>query len=367
MGATLTLYLARQGLAPFAAATLVLGCIVWLTQSLQMVGLLVNRGQSLVDFLRLTALAWPALLAVVLPFAFALGVLFGVYRLASESELITALAAGGGRGAFARALLVMSVAGAAATLALNLWAMPAGYRQLKSEIYQIRANLAASLVRPGEFTTPIDGLTLYARRLDRGEEMTDLLLHDTRDPAGNTTYIARTASLRDDNGRLLLFMKDGSIQRRMPDGVVNLLAFEDYAFDISRFAEAPEARAREATERYIHELLRPDPASPYDVAHRETLIAAGHARLAGVLYYPATAMIALAAGMFAPGGRRGLAWTFLGALAAALGVRLVGLLIEAQSVSNAILVPATYAWPAIAGLAAWRVATPRTARNVAPQ
>ena len=63
-------YILRQITGPFLLFTLILTLVVWMTQSLRMLDLVINRGQSAGIFLYLTMLILPSLLVVIAPIAF---------------------------------------------------------------------------------------------------------------------------------------------------------------------------------------------------------------------------------------------------------------------------------------------------------
>src|ERR1043166_7466648 len=63
-------YLLRQIVGPFLLFTLVLTLVVWMTQSLRLLDLVITRGQSAGFFLYLTMLILPSLLVVIAPIAF---------------------------------------------------------------------------------------------------------------------------------------------------------------------------------------------------------------------------------------------------------------------------------------------------------
>ena len=63
-------YILRQILAPFVLFTVVLTLVVWMTQSLRLLDLVINRGQSGAIFAYLTLLMVPSMLVIILPIAF---------------------------------------------------------------------------------------------------------------------------------------------------------------------------------------------------------------------------------------------------------------------------------------------------------
>src|ERR1041385_5691015 len=84
----LTRYILRQSLASAIFVTLALTAAIWLTQSLRLIDLIVNRGLSTVLFLYLGVLTLPRFVDIVLPIAIFIAVLFTYYRLISESEIV---------------------------------------------------------------------------------------------------------------------------------------------------------------------------------------------------------------------------------------------------------------------------------------
>ena len=62
--------------------------VVWLSQSLRFIDLIINRGLSVVTFLELTLLLLPTFLAVIVPLALFCAVMYTYHRLTVDSELV---------------------------------------------------------------------------------------------------------------------------------------------------------------------------------------------------------------------------------------------------------------------------------------
>ena len=90
----LTLYILRQIVGPFALFTLLLTLVVWLTQSLRLLDLVINRGQSAPVFAYLTLLMLPSLLTVIVPVAFFGAALYSLHKLNNDSEMVVMWSAG---------------------------------------------------------------------------------------------------------------------------------------------------------------------------------------------------------------------------------------------------------------------------------
>ena len=87
-------YLFRQISTRVVAACAALAGIGVLSQSLDQLEVIVERGQSVWIMIKLTLLAVPQLLAVILPFGLFVGALIALTRLQREQELTAAYASG---------------------------------------------------------------------------------------------------------------------------------------------------------------------------------------------------------------------------------------------------------------------------------
>ena len=102
-------YILRQLLVALAAVTTALVALIWLTQSLHWVELVVNRGLSLRVFLQLTSLLIPGFVAVILPITTFVVVQFTYQRLTGDRELTVMRAAGLSPWALSRPALMLAL------------------------------------------------------------------------------------------------------------------------------------------------------------------------------------------------------------------------------------------------------------------
>jgi lipopolysaccharide export system permease protein len=156
----LSLYVLGQLFGPTVLFAFLLTAVIWLTQSLRLLDLVINRGQSAPTFLYLTLLILPSLLVIILPIAYFAGTLFALSKLNSDSELVVMSAAGYSRAQLAVPVLITAAIVMLLTYICGLWLMPAGQRAMKDKVVDIRADIGAALLNEGEFNTPSDGLTV---------------------------------------------------------------------------------------------------------------------------------------------------------------------------------------------------------------
>lgn len=338
-------YLLRQCLAPFLVASGIVTAIVWMTQSLQRAEILVEHGEGLLVFAKLSILIVPSLLAVILPFALFAGALYSLQRLHADSEIAVMFAAGVSRMRIGAPLLVIALATAAATLWVNVDLMPASYRLLKREIADIRADIASAVLRSGEFIALADGFTLYVEDARPGGQLTGLLVNDYRGSGYPETYMAQRGLLQETPSGPVLQLINGNIQRvARYTGQVDIIRFDKTAVNIGAYAEQHGELQLETTERYLSELFNPDMKNAWDRQNARVLVAEGHARLSSPLYVVAFALLALFALIGGSYNRRGYGARIAIAAAAAGVARVAGILLQGVAARTGAYW-LEYAWP----------------------
>jgi len=339
-------YMLRQMAVPMVFATVGMTAIVWLTQSLDMIDLVVNRGQSALVFAKLSVLILPLLLTNILPIAVFVATIYGLHRMREDSELIVMSASGISRWGLLWPVLVFGGVATLIAYSLNLYFMPAGYRTMKDMVYEIREDLAGVLLREGEFVTPAEGVTVYIGSAPPGGDLLDLMVHNARDPDQPLTYLARRgAFVRTESGPRLVMENGTILHRDVTTNNVTLLQFDSYVFDLSQFIEPRGPHSRDLSERYLSELLNPDLTRNWDRRNIDRLYAEAHDRLSSPLYNLALALIPFVAVVCGIFNRRGYAGRIAIAMAAAIGVRLAGFGIQALAASTPSLAALLYVIP----------------------
>ncbi|MBX3491072.1 LPS export ABC transporter permease LptF [Parvibaculum sp.] len=346
----LSRYIFVQALGPFVVATVVLTGIIWLTQALRMLDVMITQGQTLVAFFQLTALALPSTLIIVLPISLFCALLYTLHKLIADSEIVVMFSAGVSLWAVAKPILAIAMAVSFIVLSFSVYIAPAGMRELKSRIYDIRTDVTSSMIREGTFTNPTTGLTVYVRERAPDGTTHGVLVHDSRNPNEPITYMAETGSMVQGPRGPLLVMFNGNIQRVSRDeakerGAATLLFFDKYTFDLSPYLKNQPALVYEGRERYFNELVNPSADDTYGQSHRNKLLADAHERLAEGIFPMALALIALAALLPAPFNRRGYAMRMAAAAGAALVLRVAGFALANTSKNDLSIVPLVYLVP----------------------
>ena len=337
----LTRYILRQLTLPILFVSVALVGVVWLTQSLRFVDLIVNRGLSASHFLYFTVLLLPGILAIILPVALLCGVLYTYHRLSFDSEIIVMKAAGLSQFALAIPAVIMALLITVATYGLTLYLQPLGFRTFKDQQFTIRHNYATVLMREGTFNNIIKDVTVYVRERRRGE-LLGILVHDNREPDKPVTVMAERGVLVQTPAGPRFVMENGNRQERHRNSNhLSLLYFDRYALDLALIAESPATRWREPGERYIDELLFPGNSEAAN-HHRDELRAEAHKRFVTPLYSIAFVLMALAAVLAGQFDRRYEWRRILYAAVGAVTVQVIGISLVPVVATTPVLTPLLY-------------------------
>ena len=320
-----TRYILKELLGPMVFVTATLAGVVALTQSLRLVDLIINQGLSAAGLVTMTMLLLPGFLALVLPTALFLTIVFVYHRLNSDSELVIMRAVGLSPYALAAPAIILALLVSSVSYGITLYFMPAGFRSFKDQQFTVRSDYVAVLLREGTFNTLMDGVTVYVRERTRKGELRGLLVHDNRNANEPVTMMAERGALvgTADGPRFIMFKGNRQEIDAGRDGV-RLLYFDKYVLDLGRFANPSRSRWREPGERFLGELLRPG-QSEDDIANAHKFKAEAHRRLVTPLYALAFAIIGLA-GILPGEFNRRVAWRrILFAAVAAIAVQVIGL------------------------------------------
>jgi lipopolysaccharide export system permease protein len=359
---TISAYVFRQALGPLLAILGALAAIAILTQGLNQLDIIITNRRAGFAFAWVTILALPQLISLILPMAVFIAVVYALNRMHSESEIAVLYGAGVSRQRIARPIIQLAVLAALAHLAINVIVQPASFKERREVFYELRTDIASSLVEEGSFTYPAEGLTLYARSRGGGGELRDMLINDGRQDLP-ITYTARAGAIVTIDGAPAIVMRDGQVQRQTEEGAVDVLDFDRYVLQFEGVFDEPEIFYLKSSDRTLFELFFPDKTAHFDQRNVEQFLAEGHARLSAPLLNIALAMIALVGVLVGEFSRRGYGRRIMWAAIIALVVRLSALATQAAAADDPELNALQYAVPIVVILLCSILLTGRSARK----
>jgi len=362
-----TRYIARQIAVSLLAVTVGLAALIWLTQSLRFIELVLDRGLPFSVFLELTGLLLPSFFAVIIPITTFVVTLFAYVRLSSDRELVVMRAAGLSDWRLARPALLVAVVSTALGLLLQTWLVPVSHAAFREWQFEIRNQMAAILLQEGVFSSVgSSDLTVYARVRERDGTLRGILIHDMREPGAPVTILAeRGVILPGANGPrvTLLNGQRQQMERAVPPGSppgtapvprLSVLAFGENSIDLARSGRAEDNRNRDSRERFVGELLNPDPEEGLPERDVRKFRAEGHGRLASPFTALAFALVGLAAALASAFRRHGGGLAALAAIGVVVSLLAVGLAVGNLAARDNRFIPLIWLHAVGPGLvAAW--------------
>ena len=292
-----TKYVLRQLFVGMVLVSVGLTCIIWLSQSLRFIEMIVNRGLSAGMFVYLTVLLLPNFLVLVLPIALFTVVVFTYTKLINDRELVVMRAAGLSQWALAKPALILALIVMMAGYALNLQIVPQSYRNFRELQWDIRNNYSHILLREGTFNQVSKGITVYVRQRTNEGQLLGIMVHDQRDPKRPFTLMAAKGAMinTEEGARVVMF--NGN--RQSVDKTTNklsILYFDRYVFDLATTREKITERYREPRERTLKELFNIEQVSKKELDPKNygKFIVEGHKRLVSPLAALAFTLVGLA-------------------------------------------------------------------------
>ncbi len=235
-----------------------LTCVVWLTQSLRFVDMIVNRGLSVTSFLSFTLLLLPTFLSLIGPIAIFVAIVFTYNRMLNDREIIVLSASGLSPIKIGRPALILSFLLMGFGYLNTLYLMPSSYREFKDLQREYRSDLASVFLQEGVFNPIIEGITVFVRERNKAGELFGIIVHDERKPEKPITIMAeKGAIISGDRGPRVLMINGNRQEVSSVDGRLSLLYFEKYTFDLQDINETNINVWREPRERFLHELFFP--------------------------------------------------------------------------------------------------------------
>jgi lipopolysaccharide export system permease protein len=291
-------YIFRATFGAFLLVLVSLTGIIWITQALREIDLVTNQGQTMLVFLGIAGLLVPILMLIIAPIAFVIAVVYTIDKLNGDSEIVVMNAAGMSPGQLFRPFLAVAILVALLVGFISAYLSPALQRDMHERVTKIRTDLVTNIVQPGRFLTIEGGLTFHIRERRVNGDLFGIMIDDRRIAGERSTFLAEQGSIVKRDGATFLLLDNGNIQR-LEKGHVDprIVLFDRYAFDLSRFTSGgrPLGAPLPPRERYLWQLLYPDPDDSLVKAQPGQFRAELHERLLAPLYPLAFVVLAFAA------------------------------------------------------------------------
>jgi lipopolysaccharide export system permease protein len=300
-------YIGRQIVLLLVVITLGLTFVIWLTQTVRFLDLIINRGLPLTTAVYLLSLLVPELLIILLPAALFIACLFVYWRLGTDSELVVLRSAGMSPWQIARPALVTAVAITFLCYWLCLSLAPHANRAFGDLAVDLRNDFSQVLLQAGVFTQAVPGLTVYTRDRTPDGALAGVVVYDQRPYQRQTIYTAARGLITGGPNGPAILLEDGTMQQRQSKkDPPSILIFERTLVQLGVASNGDRPAQERLQWMTFHQLM--SPAENADNATRIRYRTEVHWRLSQPLFALAYAALALASLLVGSVGRRAQLW-----------------------------------------------------------
>lgn len=304
----------------FVTVTLVI--VVFLSQSLRFLELVIDSGASSAAFWMLTFLALPRFFEVIMPLSLMAATIFIYNRMTMDSEIVAIRSAGFSPYALARPAMILALIVTFFLWGITFWAAPKSIAGMYRLRLAVKTQFSAFMFREGVFNQVGNGLTVYIRDRAPDGQMRGIMIYDGREEnkKPSTILAKRGGLLAESDGRQVVVFDGARHEYDPKTGKLQKLNFERYSIDLPESGRIRE-RWKEPDERTFFELFHPDPASKRDTDSRRAFMVEIHRRVAAPILAIAFTAMACAALLLGPLDRRGQGWRIAACVAAAAALQ----------------------------------------------
>ncbi|MBU6449167.1 MAG: LPS export ABC transporter permease LptF [Rhodospirillales bacterium] len=355
-------YVLGQLVLALVLVTTGLVALIWLTQSLRFIQIIVSHGLSPFVFVKLTALLVPSFLATILPITCFIVVLFIYLRLSGDRELTIMRGLGLSDTKLARPALVLAMAVTLFGYMLSLGAVPWSLSIFRDYQYEIRNQIAAFLLEPGVFTPVSSDITVYVQSRAGNGSLKGIIIEDNRNPSAPATILARTGELVSTTGGPVVVLENGSRQQiDAKTGQLDLLTFQRNTLSLAETMRNGGPVDTDPAEVPLPALLHPPAGLPH--GDRAKWLVEAQRRLSAPLATLGYTLVALVAALGGGFRRHGGLARIIGAVGVVTTLVALGLGVNNLAARNTGLLPLIWVWalvpPGIAFAVLLRQGAPR--------
>jgi LPS export ABC transporter permease LptG/LPS export ABC transporter permease LptF len=203
--------------------------ILFMPRLPQILETVVRNSSTLSNVAQIFLFTLPNILTVTIPMSVLVGILLGLSRLASDSEIIAMRAGGLGIGYFVRVSSIIAIGGALLGLGNSLWVAPRANQAILDIGQQLAASQASYQIQPRVFIEDFKDFVLYVQDVRSGTGAANwrqVFMANVSDPSSPDITTAASATVANDSTQELLM--------RLHDGAKHDIA-ADQQYNVSKF------------------------------------------------------------------------------------------------------------------------------------
>lgn len=253
-------YMLKRVCWPLAGAIVIGMAALLLERLIRLLDLFANRGGPLTLILKMLGNLVPHYLAIAIPAAFFVGILYATLRLSNDSELDVMRGSGLSLRRLAAPMMVMAVVLTVASAIILGFLQPYTRYAYRALVYLVTETSWNSAIERGAFFSGFGGKTILIGDIaDGGRTLKSIFIQETDEKGNNIALTAQTGELRNDPATfsLTLILRDGVRVDSKSDGTDGKAStFRESSLPLEVVAPEPFRTERKESELSLSQLIR---------------------------------------------------------------------------------------------------------------
>ncbi len=278
-------YQLKQIAYGFLFTGFVLMAIVWLTQSLKIMDMIVSNGISLWSFLKLTFLVLPNFIIIISPIVVFVVCLFCYSRMSVDRELHVLRAIGMSSFRISRPALFFALIITLVNYAMVFYFIPTSFSAFRSLQWELRYDVSNILIKEGEFVSLENNFNLFIKNRDEKGNLQGIMINDNRTSDKKTTTLAEKGALINSNGIPKIILENGIRQENSLNSErFSTLQFDKYLIDFGLIEKNADNRTKKPKEMFVWDLLTLTEKDGFSASDIRKFRVEAHSRFVKPLY-----------------------------------------------------------------------------------
>lgn len=276
-------YIFKRLCASISVLVTILVVLLWLTQSLRFIEVIVHHNVSLQSYFSLIIYLLPDMIVKVAPMCTLIGALIAFGKMTLDNELQVMQTLGKSPWQILSPGLILASMLTLSLLFLNIFTIPSAYRAFRAQEFQLRNQFSSSIVREGSFNV-IKSLTIFVEKRRSAKEFESIFIHDTgehisKKPRKPYTIFAKNGILKKIDNQYVLILHNGIRQEKDNKNIVQSFEFDELIYNLDEFTTIVNSRSLKPYEKDIHELFQITNENAENIKLQKRMAAEGHQRI----------------------------------------------------------------------------------------
>ena len=262
-------YILKEIASPFALGLLVYTFTMMIDMIFYLSGTLISKEASVLTVINILLYMMPDFLSFTIPMSTLMGVLAGLSRMSTDSEIVAFRTMGVDNSRVLKPIMVFSVTAWLFSSWLIMFLAPEGSFRLNQLLDQIKIKRTVSELKPGDFYADFEGYTLYFDDIDpKTNEWKDVFLYSRQRGERDTVILAKSGRYVQEPGEKnsCIVLKDAlvhSFEKKTPDKSYELTHYNSLKEKIpTRVAIKQTRKSRQLVLPELMKRMKKEPRDP---------------------------------------------------------------------------------------------------------